>query len=189
MKKNFFILLILFLFQIAFGQVGIGAGGGLLYPGFQESDLYKSRFIVGGGFEIFARHNLLKINESVMLDARYAYRNYFSDVDLPFTENTRFIFNYLSAEVFTVIKRFERWQFYGGGGFSLVSINASKDFFESIESIVMPELFIGIEVLFGRHYNLFGEFLFQHGSVGAREDILQLTGVRFMLGGTMYFTE
>lgn len=76
----------------ASAKFGIGAGAGIIYPGFSESSLYGSQFGLGAGFDIFLRHTLLQFSDSLHIDARYSYRNYKADVNLPNTGATRFGF-------------------------------------------------------------------------------------------------
>jgi hypothetical protein len=195
MKKYYKVLLLgitVFFYQTN-ATVGIGAGGGILNPGFMKSDLYGSRFIAGGGYEFFARHKLIEFGPKFMVDARYAYRNYYCDIDLTIGK-IRFQFNYLNIELITKIKRLNHWQIYGGTGSGILSISGSPRYAKSIyETIIVPEILTGIEYLFGNDFNLFAEFLFQFGSFNlildkSRTDIVPVTGVRFILGGTMFLS-
>ena len=188
MKKILLIIIVIFsLNNSIWSQVGIGAGGGGLYPGLRKSDLHQSQFILGGGFDFFVRHTLSKLGEDNFITARYSYRNYFNDIDLPRSGKTRFIFNYLSVDVSIILKSFTDFDIYGGAGISLIDAAGEMHFTQNItETVLLPELLTGVEYKIGKYFNLFGEFLFQIGSIEVQDDVIHLTGFRFMIGGTMF---
>jgi hypothetical protein len=195
MKKYCPVLLsILFVFiNTINATVGIGAAGGILYPGLMKSDPYDSRFTAGGGYEFFANHKLIEFGSKFKLDARYAYRNYFCDIDLTIGQ-IRFQFNYLNIALITEIKRWKHWQIFGGGGVSLLSINGSPRYHKTInETILAPEVISGAAYLFGNDFNLFAECLcqfgsFQYGYIRDRREKVPVTGLRFVIGGTMFLS-
>jgi hypothetical protein len=189
LKRTTVIPAIMLLASSVMAQVGIGLGVGALHPGLQKSQDYESRFAAGPGFELFARHTLAKLGDDLPLVARYQYRNYANYADLPFTAETQFVFTYLTVDAFIPFKKLGKFQLYAGGGFSLVNATAQKDFLAVTESLVMPEALFGVEYAFNRHYNVFAELMYQHGSIPVREDQLPLSGLRFMLAGTMFLTE
>jgi hypothetical protein len=195
MKKYYLVLLsgLLVFSNMMNATVGIGAAGGILYPGFMKSDLHDSRFIAGGGYEFFAKHKLIEFGPKFRIDARYAYRNYFCDIDLTIGK-IRFQFNYLNIELIIKIKRWHNWQVFTGSGVGLLSIGGSPRYHKSInETILVPEVISGIEYLFGNDFNLFAEFLFQFGSFQydlnrERRENIPVTGLRFVIGGTMFLS-
>ncbi len=190
MKKQLIIASIFLIFaSTASAKFGIGAAGGIIYPGFNESSLYGSKFGVGGGYDLFLRHTLLKFSDSLHVDARYSYRNYKADINLPYTEATRFSFSYLGIGVFMEFWHFSDFAMYAGGGGSLVTVQASKDYLAVTETLFMPELSLGIEWNLGDFYNLYSQFDLQFGSLMVRDDALSLNGFRLIIGGTMFLTE
>ena len=190
MKKQLIIAsFILILVANVSAKFGIGAGAGMIYPGFSKSSLYGSQFGVGAGFDVFLRHTLLNISDSLHIDARYSYRNYKADVILPNTATTRFNFSYLGLGLFINILRISDFYLYSGAGASLVTVQAVKDFLEVTETLIMPEISVGIEWNLSTHYNLFSQFDLQFGSISVRNDILPVNGFRLIIGGTMFLTE
>jgi len=192
MKKQ---IIIAFLIALVTGtgsaQFGIGASGGLIYPGFAKSDNFGSQFGVGAGFDIFMRHRLISISDSAQIVARYSYRNYFSDINLPNVQTTRFKFTYLSLGATIVLYRFDFLQVYGGGGLSLVTGNIDKDEINETISTLLPEIIVGVELPLSHNYNLFSEVDFQFGTLllETRNYTLPVHGFRLVIGGTMFLTE
>lgn len=170
-------------------KFGIGAGAGIIYPGFSKSSLYGSQFGAGAGFDIFIRHTILNFSDSLHIDARYSYRNYKADVNLPKTATTRFNFSYLGLNLFMNILRFSDFYLYSGVGASMVTVQAAKDYLDVTEILIMPEISVGIEWNLSTHYNLFSQFDLQFGSINVRDDILPVNGFRLIIGGTMFLTE
>jgi len=194
MKKQLIIhLFLLFTIKLSIAQVGVGAGGGILYPGFLKSDLNNSQFEVGMGYDLFARHKLFEITQNMGVDVKYSFRKYASRADLPFTASTRFDFNSLVVDFMTNIKKISDWQIYGGIGLAMVTVSAEKDFLSVTETIFVPEILLGIEWVLSKNFNLFSEFQFQSGSVkisySQSDDHLPITGGRILVGGTMFLTE
>ena len=191
MKKQIIIAVILTLFSIpGYSQFGIAAGGGVIYPGFAKSDLYGSQFGAGAGFDVMMRHKLLTITDEYSLDARYSYKHYFSDVNLPFSSTSRFLFSYLTLSVTADIFHLTDFDIYIGGGASLMTSNASLDYIKDvIETAFLPEITTGVEWNLALHYNLFAQLDFQFGEIMVHDDNLPLHGLRFVLGGTMFLTE
>ena len=170
-------------------EAGIGAGGGLLYPGFQSSKKYNSRYGAGFGFDLMIRHTLIKFDSSSTIDARYAFRSYYSDIDLPSKSVTRFSFNYLVVGLTYDAVKIHDFQVYGGLAAALITAKAQPSYVDDItESLIVPEFLIGIEWEINTNYNLFSEFGFQFGSLDISSDILPITGIRWMLGATMFLT-
>jgi len=170
-------------------RIGFAVGGGAIYPGFQQSSVFGSRFGTGAGFEIFVRHGLMELSPERTLQARYMVRSYFSDTELPFVEDIRFTFAYFSVDIFTQVLKLGTWPLYAGGGASLVNVSGAKDFTDITESILMPEVFVGIEWPVDNSFNLFGEVLIQFGEFNSDRDVLPVTGMRFMIGGTMFLSQ
>lgn len=185
------VIIILLLLTVVSGlsQTGLGITGTLNYPGFAESDLYHSHFGLGGGYEFFARHQLIRAGDSFTLHARYNYRKYVNDINLPFTATTRFYFTYLSVSVLYDIKRIKSFNIYCGGGLNLATINAARDFLKVTETGLIPEVLSGVEFYLSKNYNVFFEGTIQFGSVNVRNDRIPLTGVRISIGVTMFLIE
>jgi len=191
MKK---IILIIFLwiclFSFSYSQVGIGAGGGLDYPGLSSSDNGNSKFNIGAGWDVFVRHRLIKITEDITLHAKYSASNYFSDIELVSIGNTRYHFNYLSVEMFTLVKKINSFSFVGGAGVNLVSVTAVQKYTEDTnESLLIPSVLIGAEYWFNQNYNIFGNINFQFGEFEDNGQNLPVNGFRFQVGATMFLTE
>lgn len=191
MSKLLLILLLwVCLFSITSAQVGIGAGGGLNYPGITASDLHNSRFVVGVGYDVFVRHKLIKITKEQQLNAKYSVSNYFSDIDLARAGKTRFNFNYLSIEVLTPLKALNSFIIIGGAGLHIVNITAVKKYTEDTnESIIIPSVIVGTEYWFNENYNIFTNFNFQFGEFNDNSQNIPVHGFRFQLGATMFLTE
>jgi len=187
--KLIVIMIILVSADCGLTQTGLGVTGTLNYPGFVPSDLYNSRFGLGGGYEFFARHNLIQFGSAIFFHARYNYRKYLNDINLPFTAATRFYFTYLSVSVLCDVKRSNNFNIYTGGGVNLVTINAARDFLKVTETSLIPEVLSGVELYLSKNYNIFAECAVQFGSVPVRDDRIPLTGVRFAIGATMFFIE
>ena len=187
------LLLIIFLwiclFSLGFSQVGIGAGGGLNYPGISSSDLANSKFKIGAGWDVFVRHKLIKFSENYTLHAKYTVSNYFSDIELVRVGNTRFNFSYLSVELLLPFKIIESFKIIGGAGLNLITATAVQRYFESNESLLLPSVMIGTEYWFNKNYNLFGNLNFQFGEFEDNGQDLPVHGFRFQVGVTMFLTE
>lgn len=190
MKKQVIItILFMLLFVQAQAQFGIGAAGGGIYPGLFQSEINNSKFDLGGGYELFARHKLFQLGDVVNVDAKYSYRKYFSQSYLPFTADTRFIFDYLCLDLTSTLARTEILHYYAGAGIALVNVHANKDFLEVNDSVIIPEILTGMAYFLSKYYNIFIDLGMQFGSVQVRNDTIPLTGLRFILGATMYLTE
>jgi hypothetical protein len=194
MKKQLIIhLFLISTVKLCIAQVGVGVGGGILHTGFLKSELNNSQFEVGMGYEFFARHKLFEITQQIGIDAKYSFRKYASRADLPFTASTRFDFNSLVVDFLTNFKKISDWQIYGGVGLAMVTASAEKDFLRVTETIFVPEILLGIELVLSKYFNFFSEFQFQFGSVkisySQYDDHLPITGGRIFVGGTMFLTE
>ena len=137
-KLNLIVVVLLILFSVSYAQFGLGASAGMLYPGLGKSDVSKSRFDPGWGYEFFIRHNVVQIGDSFMIKARWSYRYYKTTTELPNVLEIWFKFNYLTLDFFTNITSSESMTLYTGCGASLVSVSAEKDFTEVTESIFLP---------------------------------------------------
>jgi hypothetical protein len=191
MKKLWIVMFFMLLaVKPGLSQFGIGAAGGMSYPGILESEPTGNNFKAGLGYELFIRHNLIRISDSFVIDGRYAYRHYTNEIELPFVLNTWFRYNYLTLDFLTTIKRIGEISFYTGIGGSLVTINADKDFFDFTDSVFLPEVILGSAWQIGSYYSCFVELSFQHSYIN---DVLQekipLTGIRLILGATMFLIE
>lgn len=171
-------------------QVGIGAGGGMNYPGFTSSDLHNSQFTIGAGYDFFIRHRLIKITDEIQLNAKYSVSNYFSDIDLARAGNTRYNFSYLSVEVISPFKSLKPFTFIGGAGIHLVNVSAVQKYTEDTnESMIIPSVIVGGEYWFNKNYNIFAHLNFQFGEFEDNGQKLPVYGLRFQVGATMFLTE
>lgn len=187
--SSMLILLICSNVNTSLAEAGLGAGGGLLYPGFQSSKKYNSRYGAGFGFDLMIRHTLITFDSSTTIDARYAFRSYYSDIDLPSNSVTRFSFNYLVVGLTFDAVKIHDFQVYGGLAAALITAKAQPMYVDDItETLILPEILTGIEWELNPSYNLFSEFGFQFGSLDITSDILPITGIRWMLGATMFLT-
>ena len=170
-------------------QTGLGVAGTIYYPGFFASDLNHSRFGLGGGYEIFARHKLFEINPDIVLQARYNYRKYYDKINLPATGTTSFNFTYLSVSILTPIKQYASATIYSGAGISMATITSTVNsyYFKKVAEVsLLPDLISGVEWYPGKNYNIFAEICFQYGQVRVSHDLIPLSGLRFSLGATMF---
>ncbi len=170
-------------------QTGLGVAGTLYYPGFFSSELNNSRFGLGGGYELFARHKLLEINPDIVLQARYNYRKFYDKINLPATGTTSFNFTYLSISILSPIKQYDTVTIYGGAGISMATITSTVNsyYFKKVAEVsLLPDLISGVEWYPGKNYNIFAEICFQYGQVRVSHDLIPLSGLRFSLGATMF---
>jgi len=168
-------------------QIGLGASAGMLHPGLIKSEVSETQFDPGWGYELFIRHNLVQIADSLMLKARWSYRHYKTTIELPYVLEIWFKFNYLTLDLIIDLVKSEKFALYSGLGGSLVSVNAEKDFLKITETEFVPELLVGGELLLSRNYNLFTEFSFQFGSIkNVYEETISMTGFRIVIGATMF---
>ena len=79
--------------------------------------------------------------------------------------------------------------FYAGAGAALVNVQANKDLLDVNDSIIIPEVLTGMAYFLSEYYNVFLDLAVQFGSVKVRNDTIPLTGLRLILGLTMYLTE
>jgi hypothetical protein len=177
------------LYSLTFAQVGIGAGGGLNYPGLSQSDNANSQFNLGAGYDIFIRHRLLKFSENYVLHAKYSVSKYFSDIKLVRVGNTRFTFNYLSVEILMPFQSYESLKLVAHAGLHLVNTTAVQRYFDSNESLLVPSFGAGAEYWFSENYNIFSLFNFQFGEFEDNGQSLPVNGFRFQVGATMFLTE
>ena len=82
-----------------------------------------------------------------MIKARWSYRYYKTTIALPNVLKIWFKFNYLTLDFFVDLVKLEKFTLYSGVGFSLVSINAEKDFLKVTETELVPEILLGGESL------------------------------------------
>ena len=183
------VMLWLCLFSMSSAQVGIGGGGGLIYPGISSSDIGNSQFKIGAGWDVFVRHKLLKLSDKYTLHAKYNVSNYFSDIELSRVGNTRFHFSYLSVELLAPFETIESIIIVGGAGLNLINVTAIQKYFDSNESLLIPSIIIGAEYSFNKSYNFFGNMNFQFGDFEDNGQNLPVNGFRFQLGATMFLTE
>jgi hypothetical protein len=191
MKKVFVVVFLwCCLFSLSTAQVGIGGGGGLIYPGLSSSDIGNSQFKIGVGYDVFVRHKLIKISENHTLHAKYCVSNYFSDIELSRVGNIRYHFSYLSVEVIVPIKKINSFSIVGGAGLNLINVTATQKYTEDTnESMLLPTLIIGTEYYFSKNYNIFGNLNFQFGEFEDNGQNLPVHGFRFQIGATMFLTE
>ena len=188
MKKLILIIIILLIQSMeSRAQLGLGASGGMLYPGLGKSEISESQFDLGWGYEFFIRHNLAQLTDSLMLKARWSYRHYKTTIELPNVLELWFKFNYLTIDVFIDLLRSEKMTLYTGLGGSLVSAFAEKDYLEVNATEFVPEILLGGEYNLSENYNLFLESSFQFGSISdVQGESLPVHGFRLVIGATMF---
>ena len=189
-KKLIALIFFLIIMQSARAQFGIGGAGGILNPGLVKSDSSGSQFNTGWGYELFITHNVIKIADTLQIKARWSYRQYINEIELPYILGTWFTFKYLTINFLVDIYHFDDFALYTGFGASLVSVRANRDFFDYTESLFVPELDLGLRMILSQNYNLFTEISFQYGELNDifREDI-PVSGLRFVIGAVMYLSE
>jgi len=191
MKKQL-IITVLFCMLVGSGwaRFGIGAAGGIIYPGFSKSDIFESQFGVGYGYEFFIRHQLLKVSDNFILDARYSYKNYRADINLANSFTSRFNFTYLTIGITADYYHFSDFALYAGGGVGLVTAHATRAYVQDVtETLMMPDVSAGIDWNLSTNYNLFSQLDFQFGVINSGDDNIYLHGFRIIVGGTMFLTE
>ena len=189
-KKLIALIFFLIIMQSARAQFGIGGAGGILNPGLVKSDSSGSQFNTGWGYELFITHNVIKIADTLQIKARWSYRQYINEIELPYILGTWFTFKYLTINFLVDIYHFDEFALYTGFGVSLVSVRANRDFFDYTDSIFVPELDLGLKWILSQNYNLFSELSFQYGKLS---DIfgenIPVSGLRFVIGAVMYLSE
>ena len=188
MKKFMIIVVFIFIWNtMGHAQLGLGVSGGTFYPGLVRSEISKSQFDPGWGYEFFIRHNLVDVGDSLMIKTRWSYRHYKTTIELPNVLEIWFKFNYLTLDFFVDLIESKEFIFYSGLGASLVSINAEKDFLKVTETEFVPEIIIGGELILSQYYNFYSEISFQFGSVkNIYNENIPITGFRIVLGATMF---
>ena len=186
--RKLMIIVISILIMTALGQAqfGIGSSAGMLNPGLTTSDVSEDRFDPGWGYELFIRHDLARLGDSTQVKARWSYRYYKTTIELPNVLEIWFKFTYLTLDIYADLLNDNTFVLYSGLGGSLVSVNAEKDFLKVTETVFVPEIVVGGELLLSDYYNLFTECSLQFGSVKADTDKIPLTGFRIVLGATMF---
>jgi hypothetical protein len=181
------LVLMLVLSTSGYSQFGLGASAGMLYPGLSKSDVSDSQFDLGWGYELFIRHNLVQLSDSLMLKSRWSYRHFKTTIELPNVLDIWFKFNYLTLDFFLDLAKSKDFTLYSGLGASLVSANAEKDFTKVSETVFVPEILVGGEYRLSESYNLFLESSFQLGSIGDVDgQSIPLNGIRIVIGATMF---
>jgi len=189
-KKLITAILIIIFIQSANAQFGLGAAGGIVNSGLLKSDSSGSHFNTGWGYELLFTHNVIKIADTLQIKARWSYRQYINEIELPYILNTWFTFKYLTINFLVDFYRFDDFALYTGLGASLVSVNANRDFFDYTDTIFVPELDLGLKWILSQHYNLFSEVSFQYGNLSdIFEEQIPVTGIRFVIGAVMYLSE
>lgn len=191
MLKKVILAAVLLLFVPSLkAQLGIGAAGGILNPGLIESKSSASQFNTGWGYELFLHHNVVKIADTVQVRARWSYRQFINDIELPYILKTWFTFRYLSLNFFVDIKHSDVFALYGGLGVNLVSVRAQRDFFDYTETAFVPELNVGVNWILSQYYHVFSEISFQYGNLAdVFDEDIPLTGFRVVIGAVMYLAE
>jgi len=185
------ILLVFFLFCPGiYAQFGIGAAGGILYPGLISSEQSNSKFDLGWGYELMLQHHLFQLPDSTVIDARYSFRQFKNPVTLPNILKTWFTFSYLTVNLLVDFYRWPDFALYTDAGGSLFSSHASRDFFDYTGTSFIPELNIGCKWVPTEHYTLFSEISLQFGSLSdIFNEHIPVTGLRFVLGGIMFLSK
>ena len=186
--KKLIVIVGLILIMTTFGRAefGLGIGGGLLNPGLNKSDVSKSQFDQGWGYEFLIRHGFVQIADSIQVTARWSYRYFKTTIELPNVLEIWFKFNYLTLDIFVDLLESDTFGLYSGLGGSLVSVGAEKDFLKVTETAFVPEVVLGGELFLSQYYHLFTECSFQFGSIKTGDDQIPLTGFRIVLGATMF---
>ena len=182
-------LILFFICPALYAQFGIGASGGILYPGLLSSDQTNSKFETGWGYELLLQHPLFHLNDSLAVDARYAYRHYMNPAMLPNVLKTWFTLRYLTINLLVDVYRGQNFALYSGAGAALLSSEANRDFFNYTGTTLIPEINFGCKWIPSRHYTLFSEISFQFGSLSdIFNENIPVTGLRFVLGGIMFLS-
>jgi hypothetical protein len=176
-------------FLPARAQFGIGGSGGVLYPGLTGSEKTDSQFSMGWGYEFFLQHTLFSLTDSISVDARYSFRQYKAPAELPYILTTWFTFRYLTLNLLLDFYRSENFALFSGAGASLITVSASKDFFDYTQTLFIPEINLGCKWIPSKHYTVFAEISMQYGSLpDIYTESIPLTGFRFVIGGLMFLS-
>lgn len=190
-------LSVVFLFlvqQSAEARFGLGAGGGIIYPGFFKSSVYKTQFAAGFNYDVFIHYD----QEISGLDDRISYiiavSNGNADTKLTKTGTTNFKFNYLNLDIIYPVFHNNKMLLKMGIGAALATISAKKYSFEVNDSIFIPQIVIRGEYEINRDFNLFLNSSFQSGTLNvlfdySSKDELALHGLKMVFGATMFLTD
>ncbi len=155
-----------------------------------KSESSESQFRTGWGYELFITHNVIKIADTLQIKARWSYRQYINEIELPYILDTWFTFKYLTLNFLVDFYEFNNFALYTGLGASLVSARANRDFFDYTETTFVPELDLGLKWILSEHYNFFSELSLQYGNISdVFEEDIPLAGFRFVIGAVMYLAE
>jgi hypothetical protein len=190
LNKLLLTLFILISVQSARAEFGIGAAGGILYPGLIKSEISSSQFRTGWGYELFLSHNIFRLSDTLQVKARWSYRQYINEIELPYILDTWFTFRYLNINLLTDFYHFDTFALYAGIGANLVSVRANRDFFDYTETSFAPELNFGLKWILSQNYEIFSELSVQYGQINdVFEEDISIFGFRLVIGATMYLSE
>jgi len=185
-----FIFLILILSAPLTAQIGIGASGGVHYPGLLQSEKYSSQFQIGPGYGLFIRHDLLKISNKYQLHARYKVKSFINNIKLPKSGSTRYKFSEFSADLWLDLVSKDQWNWYGGVSINLMNVIGSPKYrSDYTSSQIIPLLLSGIEFKVAEAYDFFSEIFLQIAEIDAGPEPLPITGAGILIGFTMYISE
>jgi len=178
------------LYTLSFAQIGIGASGGVHYPGFLQSEKYSSQFRIGPGYGLFIRHDLLKLSDKYQFHARYKVKAFYNDIKLPKSGSTRYKFNEFSADIWLDLISNDQWNWYSGISINLLNVTGiSKYRSDYTGSLILPLLMSGVEFKLAQAYDFFSEIFVQIGEIDAGPEPLPITGAGILIGITMYISE
>jgi hypothetical protein len=173
-----------------FGQIGIGASGGIHYPGISESELYKIRFRAGPGYGFFVRHDLFTLGERYVFHARYKVKFFFNDTSLPNSGSSRYKFNEFAADVWMDLLSMKKANVYAGISLNLLNVTGRQKYRSDYTGTnIMPLLLTGLEYRLTESYNLFSEVFLQVAEIDAGPEPLPIHGLGLMIGFTMFISE
>jgi len=173
-----------------FGQIGIGASGGVHYPGISESELYKIRFRAGPGYGFFVRHDLFTLSDRYAFHARYKVKFFFNDTSLPNSGSSRYKFNEFAADVWMDLFSIEKINVYTGISLNLLNVTGRQKYRNDYTGTHILPLFVtGLEYKLTESYNLFSELFLQIAEIDAGPEPLPINGLGLMLGFTMFISE
>ncbi len=167
-KAATLLLIVLSIFaagSAARAQFGIGASGGISYPGLMKSESTDSHFNSGWGYELFLTHTLFRLSDSLFVDARYSFRQYKNPIVLPIVLDTWFTFRYLTLTFLTDIYQAGEIALFTGIGGSLLTSTANNNFFEHTGTSFIPEINLGLKWIPTQHYTIFSELSLQFGAL------------------------
>jgi len=185
------LLFFVFIYNSAFGQIGVGAEGNISYPGILTSEKNNIRFKTGVGYGFFVRHNIYNA-DTWQTHLRYRATVSHHMANLPFEENSDYTFSNFGLDVLVYFKIFPQSAFYSGLSINLLSVVVKNKFYKNFNAEkILPSILFGWSYTWAEGFDVFAEVNSRFGSVnaGPGSEPLPVTGIGINVGITMYISE